>query len=192
MNIHINGKQIDIGASLSSHVNLKITDLTSKYSISATEVTATFSRDRYEFLCHISVHISTGMTAQSKGKANDVYASFENSLEKIAKQLRRYKRRLKDHHINRKEPIEFIDANSYVISSDIEEDDSNQTESLKPLIIAEMQTKIPTLSVGEAVMQMELTGSNFLIFNNSLHKKINLIHVRGDGNIGWVDPEHSK
>ena len=132
------------------------------------------------------------MTAQSNGKANDVYASFENSLEKIAKQLRRYKRRLKDHHINRKEPIEFIDANSYVISSNIEEGDSNQTESLKPLIIAEMQTKIPTLSVGEAVMQMELTGSNFLIFNNSLHKKINLIHVRGDGNIGWVDPEHSK
>jgi hypothetical protein len=55
-----------------------------------------------------------------------------------------------------------------------------------------MQTKIPTLSVGEAVMQMELTSSNFLIFNNSLHKKINLVHVREDGNIGWVDPEHSR
>ena len=192
MNIHVNGKQIDIGVSLSSHVNLKINDLTSKYSISATEVTATFSRDRYEFLCHISVHISTGMTAQSNGKANDVYASFENSLEKIAKQLRRYKRRLKDHHIDRREPIEFIDASSYVISPHNEEGDSHQTESLKPLIIAEMQTKIPTLSVGEAVMQMELTGSNFLIFHNSSHKKINLVHIREDDNIGWVDPDYTK
>ena len=192
MNIHVNGKKIDVGTSLTSHVNLKTNELTSKYSISATEVTATFSKDRHEFLCHISIHISTGMTAQSNGKANDVYASFENALEKIAKQLRRYKRRLKDHHCNRKEPIEFINASSYVISPHIEESDSHQTESLKPLIIAEMQTKIPTLSVGEAVMQMELTGSNLLIFNNSSHKKINLVHVREDGNIGWVDPEHSK
>ena len=192
MNIQVNGKKIDIGTSLTSHVNLKINELTSKYSILATEVTATFSKDRYEFLCHISIHISTGMTAQANGKANDIYASFENAIEKIAKQLRRYKRRLKNHHIDRKEPIEFINASSYVISPHIEEVDSHQTESLKPLIIAEMQTKIPTLSVGEAVMQMELTGSNLLIFNNSLHNKINLVHIREDGNIGWVDPEHSK
>ena len=193
MNIHVNGKKIDVGVSLSSHVNLKVTELMSKYSISATDITATFSKDRYEYLCDISIHISTGMTAQSKGKANDVYDSFENSLEKIAKQLRRYKRRLKNHHIDRKEPIAFINASSYVISThDDEEDDSHQKESLKPLIIAEMKTKIPTLSVGEAVMQMELAGSNLLIFKNSLHKKINVVHVREDGNVGWVDPEHSK
>ena len=192
MNIQINGKQIDVGESLRSYVEKKTTEMTSKYSSLATDIITTFSKDRYEYLCDISIHISTGMTAQSKGRATDIYDSFESSLEKIAKQLRRYKRRLKNHHSERKKPIEFVTANSYVISTRDEETDSYERESLKPLIIAEMQTKIPILSVGEAVMQMELTGSNLLIFRNSLHKKINVVHLRDDGHVGWVDPEHSK
>ena len=192
MKIQVNGKQIDVGESLRSYVQQKATEVISKYSSSATDITTTFSKDRYEYLCDISIHISTGMTAQSKGKANNIYDSFESSLDKVAKQLRRYKRRLKNHHNDRNEPIQFSNASSYVISTQNEETDSLEKESLKPLIIAEMQTKIPTLSVGEAVMQMELIGSNMLIFNNSFHKKINVVHIRDDGNVGWVDPEHSK
>ena len=116
----------------------------------------------------------------------------DNSLEKIAKQLRRYKRRLKNHHNDRKEPVEFYSAQSYVISNLESDSEYSEKESLKPLIIAEMETQIPKLSVGEAVMQMELAGSNLLIFRNSFHDKINVIHLRDDGNIGWVDPEYSK
>lgn len=192
MNIQINGKQIDIGNSLSSHAKEKITALILKYSKSATDSSVTFSKDRHEYLCDISIHLSTGITAQAKGRENDIYNSFENSLEKITKQLRRYKRRLKNHHNDRKQPIEFINANSYIISADEKKTDSKEKESLKPLIIAEMLTKIPTLSVGEAVMQMELKSANMLIFRNYLNKTINVVHLRDDGNIGWVDPEHTK
>ena len=188
MNVQINGKQLDIGSSLSSHAKNKLEELIFKYSKSATDSSVTFSKNRYEYFCDISIHLSTGMTVQSKGKANDIYDSFENSLDKISKQLRRYKRRLKNHHNDRKQPIEFINASSYVISKFDETEDSIEKESLKPLIIAEMQAKIPTISVGEAVMQMELSGANMLIFRNSSHKKINVVHIRDDGNIGWVDP----
>ncbi len=190
MNVQINGKHIDIGISLNSHAESKIRELVLKYSKSATDTSITFSKDRYEYFCDISIHLATGMTVQAKGKATDIYDSFENSLEKINKQIRRYKRRLKNHHNDRKKPIEYITANSYVISNN-DEPDSNEKESLNPLIIAEMQEKIPTLSVGEAVMQMELSGANMLIFKNYSHQKINVIYLREDGNIGWVDPEHS-
>ena len=174
MNIQVNGKQLDIGSSLSSHASEKATELVYKYAKSATDSTITFSKDRYEYFCDIYIHLVTGMTVQARGKAIDIYDSFENSLEKIDKQLRRYKRRLKNHHNDRKKPIEFINANSYIISKHNEEDEESvqEKESLKPLIIAEMQEKIPTLSVGEAVMQMELTGASMLIFKNSSHKKI--------------------
>ena len=191
MNVQINGKQIDVGNSLSSHSKNKVTELIQKYSNFATDSTITFSKDRHEYFCDISIHLATGMTVQAKGKATEIYDSFENSREKISKQLRRYKRRLKNHHNDRKYPIEFSNAHLYVISTPNENNDSNEKESLKPLIIAEMQKKIPTISVGEAVMQMELSGSNMLIFNNSSHQKINVIHIREDGNIGWVDPEQS-
>ncbi len=192
MNVQINGKQIDIGSSLSSHAKGKVTEIIIKYSKSATDITITFSKDRHEYFCDIYIHLATGMTVQAKGKAVDIYDSFENSLDKIDKQLRRYKRRLKNHHNDRKNPIEFINANSYIISKHNEEEDEydHKKESLNPLIIAEMQEKIPTISVGEAVMQMELSGSNMLIFRNSSHQKINVVHLREDGNIGWVDPEH--
>ena len=190
MNVQINGKQIDIGSSLSTHAKGKVTEVITKYSKSATDSTITFSKDRYEYFCDIFIHLATGMTVQAKGKAIDIYDSFEDSLEKIDKQLRRYKRRLKNHHNDRKKPIEFMYANSYITSNQNEED-SHEKESLKPLIIAEMQEKIPTISVGEAVMQMELSGANMLIFRNSSHQKINVVHLREDGNIGWVDPEHS-
>jgi len=192
MNIQVNGKQLDIGNSLSSHVSDKTTELVYKYAKSATDSTITFSKDRYEYYCDISIHLSTGLRVQAKGKATDIYDSFEKSLEKIGKQLRRYKRRLKNHHNDRIQPIEFINANSYVISRYDENDDSNKKESLNPIIIAEMQEQIPTISVSEAVMQMELAGANMLIFRNSSHQKINVVHLRDDGNIGWVDPEHSR
>ena len=192
MSTQVNGKQIDVGNSLRSFVKEKTDDLVEKYSKPATDITVTFSKDRYEYFCAISMHLSTGITAPSKGKANDIYESFDNSLEKIAKQLRRYKRRLKNHHNDRKEPVEFYSAQSYVISNLESDSEYSEKESLKPLIIAEMETQIPKLSVGEAVMQMELAGSNLLIFRNSFHDKINVIHLRDDGNIGWVDPEYSK
>ena len=190
MNIQINGKQIDIGSSLTSHSKDKINELIIKYAKLSTGSSATFSKNKHEYFCDISIHLATGMTVQAKGKATDIYNSFENSLEKISKQLRRYKRKLKNHHNDRQQPIEFINANSYVISNTNQDGDLKEKESLKPLIIAEMQTKIPTISVGEAVLQMELCGTNLLIFRNSSHNKINIIHLREDGNIGWVDPEH--
>ncbi|MEE2773642.1 MAG: ribosome-associated translation inhibitor RaiA [Pseudomonadota bacterium] len=192
MSTQVNGKQIDIGSSLRSFVEEKTADLVEKYSKPATDISVTFSKDRHEYFCDISMHLSTGIMALSKGKANDIYESFDSSLDKIAKQLRRYKRRLKSHHIDRKEPIQFYSANSYVISNVQNESEHEEKESLKPLIIAEMETKIPKLSVGEAVMQMELAGSNMLIFRNSSDDKINVVHIRDDGNIGWVDPEHTK
>ncbi len=192
MNIHVNGKHIKIGDSLRNYTEEKTSEMIVKYSTSATDISVTFSKNRYEYLCDISLHLSTGITAQSKGKANEIYECFENSVEKIAKQLRRYKRRLKNHHFERREPIEFFDASSYVISSKDESEgtDSVEKESLKPLIVAEMKTKIPKLSVGEAVMQMELSSANILIFRNSSNNKINVVHMRDDGNIGWVDPEN--
>ena len=64
--------------------------------------------------------------------------------------------------------------------------------SLAPVIVAEMETKVPTLSVGEAVMQMELSGAPLLVFRNEKHGGVNVVYSRDDGNVGWIDPRNSK
>ena len=81
------------------------------------------------------------------------------------KQLRRYKRRLKDHHKARVEPVAFEQAGMYVLAAD-EDEWHSQDDGLQPMIIAEMETRVPTLSVGDAVMQMELSGTPLLVFRN--------------------------
>ena len=104
------------------------------------------------------------------------------------KQLRRYKRRLKDHHKERTTPVELIGASSYILAGSEDADDTAEPDSLQPIIVAEMETKIPSLSVGEAVMQMELAGAPVLVFRNDKKDGVNVVYRRDDGNIGWIDP----
>ncbi len=193
MRIQISGKQIDVGNALSTHVETQLKEAVGKYSVGERPLDAnvTFSKDGHEFICDISVYLSTGMNAQAKGRAVEVYDSFETAVTRLEKQLRRYKRRLKDHHKNRKDPIESIGEPSYVLapSGDVEAD---EPETLQPVVIAEMETKVQTLSVGEAVMQMELGGTSMLVFRNSTHGGVNVVHMREDGNIGWIDPRNLK
>lgn len=189
MRIQVNGKHIDVGDALRTHVDTRLEDSVAKYAERPVEGNVTFSKDGHEFVCDVSVHLSTGMDAQAKGRANDVYDSFEGAVDRLEKQLRRYKRRLKDHHKDRSNPIEAIGAASYVLASTSDEDESSITD-LQPIIVAEMETKVQTLSVGEAVMQMELSGKNMLVFRNSMHGGVNVVHTRDDGNIGWIDPRN--
>ena len=105
----------------------------------------------------------------------------------MEKQLRRYKRRLKDHHRERAEPVELFGASSYILASE-SDSDAQEPETLNPMIIAEMQTKIATLSVGEAVMQMEISGSPVVVFRKDGAQGVNVVYRREDGNIGWIDP----
>jgi hypothetical protein len=106
----------------------------------------------------------------------------------MEKQLRRYKRRLKDHHKVRVNPVELMNASSYILAHESEHEDS-EPETLQPIIIAEMESKIPSLSVGEAVMQMELSGNGFLVFKNESKNSVNVVYRRDDGNVGWIEPQ---
>lgn len=187
MRYQISGKQIDIGNALQVHVKTELNDTVKKYAQRPTDANVVFSRDAHEFVCEATVHLSTGLTAQAKARDTEIYAAFEACRDKMEKQLRRYKRRLKDHHRDRVEPVELLGASSYILASKEQADDA-EPETLQPIIIAEMETKIQTLSVGEAVMQMELASENVLVFRNEGNGALNVVHRRDDGNIGWIDP----
>ena len=187
MNYQISGKQIDIGTALQTHVEGEIESVLAKYPGRPTDANVVFSKDAHEHVCETVVHLSTGMSVQARGHAIDIYAAFDASAEKIDKQLRRYKRRLKDHHSSRSQPIDQFAASTYILANDDGVEES-EPDALQPIIIAEMETKIPTLSVGEAVMQMELAGAPVLVFRNEERGGVNIVYHREDGNIGWIDP----
>ena len=183
----ITGKHIDVGEALQTHVKDELGSVVQKYAERPTDANVIFSKSAHEYVCEATVHLSTGLTATAKAYATEIYAAFDDCAEKMEKQLRRYKRRLKDHHKDRTVPVELFGASSYILASDSESEESD-TDTLQPIIVAEMETKIPSLTVGEAVMQMELAGAPVLVFRNEKKDGVNVVYRREDGNIGWIDP----
>lgn len=173
--------------SLQTHVRAELDEVVQKYAERPTDALVVFSKSAHEFACETTVHLSTGLIATAKAKDTEIYAAFNSCCAKMEKQLRRYKRRLKDHHKDRTQPVELFGGSSYILASD-DGTEQSEPETLQPIIVAEMEAKIPSLSVGEAVMQMELAGAPVLVFRNENKDGVNVVYRRDDGNIGWIDP----
>ena len=187
MQYTVTGRHLHVGAQLRTHAEDNLAAAVEKYELRPTEANATLSKETRGFASEIIVHLSSGITIQSKATAPDVFAAFDSSCNKMEKQLRRYKRRLKNHHHDRTSPVSYKEVQSFVLESSGDHDDEeNEPESLQPIVIAEMETRIPSLSVGEAVLQLELSEAPVLVFNNDAHGGFNVVYRRDDGNIGWI------
>lgn len=189
MDLQVSGHQIEVGNALRTHVTDRMAAGVGKYFDNPVDSHVTFSREGFNFRSDVSVHLSSGISLQTQGEAPDIYAAFEQACERLEKRLRRYKRRLKDHHIRAKEPLPRVAAPAFVIQSD-EKVEAEEPEDLSPVIVAETTTDIKTLTVGEAVMQMDLSEAPAMLFHNVAHGGLNMVYRRADGNIGWIDPQN--
>lgn len=192
MELSVHGKQIDVGDALRGHVTEKLEDLNQKYFNHAAFATVTFSREGHgkpRTRAHISIQIGKNLMVVADAVDTDPYASFENAAVKIGKQMRRYKRRLRDHHERQDDDTvsAAVPATKYVLEA-ASEQDTAQSETENPVVIAEMTTEILTLSVSDAVMRMDLSGLPAMMFYNASNGQINMVYRREDGNISWVDP----
>ena len=186
MEVSVKGHNVDIGDALTSHIEDQLQTNVTKYFNKAIDAAVTISRETaHGFHVEITVHPMRAMVVQAGASGSDAYGAFDGALERIAKQLRRYKRRLKDHHKARPEE-EFLAAQHFVLQAEGSDDEVSEDGS--PAIIAEMDTEIVTVSVGEAVMRMDLSHSHAQMFRNSASGRLNVVYRREDGNIGWIDP----
>jgi len=190
MHITVTGKQIDVGDALRRHTQAAIENIAEKYFGNALEAHVVFSREAHLIQCDLQVHVGRGILVRSEADANEAYAAFDIAAERIDKRLRRYKRRLRDHHAHdkereRAEPL----GRTYVLQPGNNEDaPPPEDEHPQAMVIAEMETPIPQLSVSEAVMRLDLADLPALMFRNSARGSLNVIYRRRDGNIGWIDP----
>ncbi len=190
MDISVKGKNLDVGDALRSHAEDHLGSVVTKYFNHAIDASVTFSREGQSMCVDISVHPGPrGLVVQSGSESEDPYSAFDGALERVAKQLRRYKRRLANHHAKGRTSEETLPAQQYVIQSD--DGEGEVAEDAQPAVIAEMETEIATLTVSEAVMRMELGELPMVMFRNSAHGGLNAIYRRPDGNIGWIDPANA-
>ncbi len=189
MDVSVKGKHVDVGEALRGHVMDNLNANVRKYFDRALDASVTFSREAHSFRADISVHPGRGLVVQGGASAGDAYAAFDGALGRITKQLRRYKRRLRDHH-KRRGAEETLPAQQYVLAA--EREDEEAPVDGKPAVIAESPAEIATLTVGEAVMRMDLADAPVMMFRNSAHGGLNVVYRRADGNIGWIDPANTR
>ena len=189
MDISVKGRNLDVGDALKGHVEDHLSSAVTKYFMRAIDASVVFSREGRSLRADISVHPGPrGMVVQGGSESNDPYAAFNGALERISKQLRRYKRRLNSHHKGHGEDV--LPAQQYVIQP-VAEDEEGAADG-SPAIIAEMPVHIATLSVSEAVMRMDLADALVMMFRHSATRRLNVVYRRKDGNIGWIDPSEDE
>lgn len=197
MRVQITGRQVDLGQALQARITDELTAALDKYSARASDAVVTVGRDGgVNFTVDCTIHLDSGIVMQAQGQGPDAHIAFENALNKLEKRVRRYRKRLKDHH--KHAPLPAEQGAYYVLraSEDPDGDDDAmdampETNGHAPLIIAETRTELKTMPVAMAVLQLELAEHPALMFRNAASGKLNLVYRRADGNIGWVDPERA-
>ncbi|HEX3348718.1 MAG TPA: ribosome-associated translation inhibitor RaiA [Acetobacteraceae bacterium] len=194
MQITVSGKQVELSDALRTRVANSLDQITVKYFDHALEANVTFGRARSFFTCDINVHAGRGLILRGEGEAADANSAFDDAAEHIAKRLRRYRRRVNDHArdlANRERPEA---ARQYVLRQEdedtrgVEGGGVDQRPATYATVVAEAQAEIARLSVGDAVMRMDLADQQVLMFRNSTTGELNVVYRRSDGHIGWIDP----
>jgi ribosomal subunit interface protein len=189
MQLAVTGKQVEIGDALRGHVEDTLKSILTKYFKSAIEAHVVVGREAHLIRTEVSLHIGRGIVVNASAALDDPYAAFDAAAERVAKQLRRYKRRLRAHHAKLRERAEPIENARDSVLAPIADEAGEEDPAGAPAVIAEISTELPRLTVGEAAMRMDLAAAPVLLFRNRSHGELNLVYRRADGNIGWVDPE---
>ena len=123
MDINVTGRKMNVGEALTSHVEERLETVAEKYFSRTIDATATFVKEGHIYRVDISVHAGQGVSLQARGEADEPYAAFEAAAEKVEKQLRRYKRRLKNHHHAPQRDVAMELARDTVIAPEQEDDE---------------------------------------------------------------------
>ena len=197
MHITVAGKQVETGEALKTHVRDGLNTISRKYFDHAVEANVTFSRDAkgHAFLCDINLKAGRNLFLRGEGEGADAHRAFEVAAEHVAKRLRRYRRRMNDHArslASERNPEEGEPARQVVLQREEDEETADPAMAEggdSPAVVAETPAVIDRLTVGEAVMRMDLAHVPVLMFRNRATNGLNVVYRRGDGNIGWIDPK---
>jgi ribosomal subunit interface protein len=197
MQVHVTGKQVDVGEALRTRITDELLDSIGRYFERGGDADVVLSRDGYGFRIDCVVTLASGQRLQSHGLGGDAHGAFGQALSKIETRIRRYKRRLKSHAVAAEARAAEVAA-LYVLRAPTDEEeveDWGEGAGDRPpaaMVIAESQAELKTMTVSMAVMELDLTEQAAIVFRNAAHGGLSVVYRRPDGNIGWIDPERTK
>ena len=194
MDIRVSGHQVETGDALKTLVTDRLQGISDKYFARALSSQITFGKGPHDngFTCDIVMHVMQGLVLKSSNSGMEANGAFDGAADRIDKQLRRYTRRLKDRQngtVNAFAENGAYDNAGYTL---FEEPAAEEEPAEAPLIIAETRVDVPEATVSDAVMMLDLRHTNALLFRNTATGTHNMVYRRGDGTIGWVEPNRTQ
>ena len=196
MQVQVTGKHVDVGEALRARVSDEISTSIEKYFDRGGGADVVVTKEGNAFKVDCAVTLASGQQLTTHGVGGDAHMAFDVALEKMEKRVRRYSKRLKDHHSQAQ--AKLAETAAYFVLQPFEEEDeadeAGPDEALfpEPVVIAETEKEIRIMTVAMAVMELDLTESQTIVFRNAAHGGFSVVYRRPDGNIGWIDPERSK
>lgn len=193
MDIRISGHQVDTGEALKQHVTDRLQGIADKYFSRAISATVTFGKGPHDngFTCDIIAHVMQGLVLKAANNGMEAHGAFDGAADRIETQLRRYMRRLKDRHNGAAIAVAESGAYDNAGYTLFQEAPVEEEVADAPLIIAETRVDVPEATVSDAVMMLDLRNTTALLFRNTATGAHNMVYRRGDGTIGWVEPNRA-
>lgn len=195
MQVQVTGKHVDVGEALRVRVSDEISTSIGKYfERDGHGADVVVSREGHAFKVDCAVTLASGQQLEAHGVGGDAHVAFDAALAKLQKRIQRYKNRLKDHHPQAL--AKQAETAAYFViqapdDADLDDEDDDEAGS-EPVVIAETEKAIRHMTVSMAVMELDLTESQTVVFRNAAHGGISVVYRRPDGNIGWIDPERTR
>ena len=197
MQVQVTGKQVDVGEALRTRVSDEISSSIGKYfDREGGGADVVVSREGHSFKVDCAVTLASGQQITTQGLGGDAHMAFDAAIARMQRRIRRYKNRLKDHHpqalARQAETAAYYVLQAPDLDADDEDAGGGAQSFPEPLVIAETETEIGTMTVSMAVMELDLSESQTIVFRNAAHGGLSVVYRRPDGNIGWVDPQRTK
>jgi ribosomal subunit interface protein len=187
MALRVSGKNLAIGEALRGHVTERVDAAYAKYAAGQVLGHVTIEPEGSGFRTDCTLHLPSGTTLQVEGQAQEPYASVNLAVDRFERRLRRYRRRLRDHH---GVAVTNGQASTLVQAADGPADD-DEIELVDgapgPAVIAERCREMKRMSVSRAALQLDETNANVVVFGSAGDGRPNIVYRRADGNIGWID-----
>jgi len=192
MSVRVTGKQMDIGEAFRTKITGAINDAIIKYFDGGFSSQVLVAKTGARFNADCKIHLDSGANLHAAGDANDPQVAFDTAFERIEKRLRRYKRKLRDHHHGENRNGNGAEI-AYAEIASPEQDESHEVaEDYAPVIVAETTKSLKTMSVAGAVMALDMTDEPVVMFRKPGSTELNIVYRRNDGNIGWIDSANIK
>ncbi|MBV9392288.1 MAG: ribosome-associated translation inhibitor RaiA [Verrucomicrobia bacterium] len=200
--IQVTGRHLSVTEAMKEYCQRKLASLHLDYP-KIIEIQVILDVQKYRHTAEVVLHCSNHITLEASAESGDMYASIDQVVDRIARRMRKYKTRLMKHHRPRRQAIRHIDETVLRwewLNKMAQEEVAEQAQSPADTAVVEAEEEsypdivhtekypVKPMFIDEAVLQMEMSSKQFLVFLNAKTEKVSVLYRRKDGDFGLIEP----